>query len=341
MALELVFDEAFDNLNAWQTSDRGVAEANCQMLPAQVSVANNEVTLTATDEAYAPYDYRSGEISTEGIFHFTYGKFEATFKSYLGQGMWPGWWAINHQNLYEIDVVELLGRDPDEANLGYHWGPGTSQVYTWVAPESLGDSWHIFAAEWDAASVKWYVDGILRATHTQNIADQPMFAILSFSVGGAWGGEPDETTVFPATMKANQVRVWQEEVTKWHGYIALTDLNLSAGQWDRFTRGWALRGPPTSTQPAYLYHTRGATREARFRTDVMTIDYWKEWLSILLDVDVSTVSSSTSPASYAGGTTDETTVTHGGTDYFTVHVFGGSGSTWQQSRDECAGYLGV
>ena len=36
-----------------------------------------------------------------------------------------------------------------------------------------------------------------------------MYPILNVAVGGDWGGPPDETTVFPATMEVDYVRVWK------------------------------------------------------------------------------------------------------------------------------------
>ena len=39
--------------------------------------------------------------------------------------------------------------------------------------------------------------------------DKPQYLILNLAIGGDWGGPPDATTQFPATMLVDYVRVWQ------------------------------------------------------------------------------------------------------------------------------------
>ena len=38
---------------------------------------------------------------------------------------------------------------------------------------------------------------------------QPFYLILNLAVGGGWVGNPDATTVFPAIMEIDYVRVYQ------------------------------------------------------------------------------------------------------------------------------------
>jgi beta-glucanase (GH16 family) len=38
-----------------------------------------------------------------------------------------------------------------------------------------------------------------------------MYPILNVAVGGTWGGPPDATTVLPASMDVDYVRVWQTQ----------------------------------------------------------------------------------------------------------------------------------
>jgi beta-glucanase (GH16 family) len=40
--------------------------------------------------------------------------------------------------------------------------------------------------------------------------DQAFYAILDIAIGGSWVGNPDENTVFPATMEVEYVRVYQK-----------------------------------------------------------------------------------------------------------------------------------
>jgi beta-glucanase (GH16 family) len=61
--------------------------------------------------------------------------------------------------------------------------------------------------------VAWYVDGVERgrSTDTSLICPEAMYPILNLAIGGDWPGAPDATTVFPATMDVDYVRVWQSE----------------------------------------------------------------------------------------------------------------------------------
>ena len=36
------------------------------------------------------------------------------------------------------------------------------------------------------------------------------YLILNLAIGGSWSGPPDATTVFPATMQVDYVKVWQK-----------------------------------------------------------------------------------------------------------------------------------
>ena len=64
--------------------------------------------------------------------------------------------------------------------------------------------------------IRWYVDGALYNTVSINdvgrrewVFDHDFFLLLNVAVGGTWPGFPDETTVFPQTMRVDYVRVYQ------------------------------------------------------------------------------------------------------------------------------------
>ena len=142
--------------------------------------------------------------------------------------MWPAFWMLGNNiddvgwpTCGEIDVIENIGREPDKVHGTIH-GPGYSGANGIGAPFTLpngkrfADNFHIFAVEWEPKEIRWYVDGKLyeskRSTDipagTKWVYDHPFFIILNFAIGGAWPGNPNETTTFPQTMLVDYVRVY-------------------------------------------------------------------------------------------------------------------------------------
>jgi len=98
-----------------------------------------------------------------------YGYFEARMKygRYLNNAFWlwrpGGQFPRPH---FEIDINE--GHTPREVTMNYHQyfylegdpkGDLFSTGKAWYAPEDLDDEFHLYAVEWDAEHIIWYVDG--------------------------------------------------------------------------------------------------------------------------------------------------------------------------------------
>lgn len=174
-------------------------------------------------------DYTSARLKTEGLFAQAYGRFEARLKVPYGQGMWPAFWLLGNNIVSvgwptcgEIDVMENIGREPSTVYGSIHApsSSGTnshSAAYTLPSGQHFSDDFHVFALEWDATQVRFYVDGHLYQTvHKSDVTaggqwvfDLPFFIILNVAVGGSWPGSPDATTVFPQQMLVDYVRVYQ------------------------------------------------------------------------------------------------------------------------------------
>ena len=64
----------------------------------------------------------------------------------------------------------------------------------------------------------WQVDGVeyhrLAPANlpagTSWVFEKPFFVVLNLAVGGDWPGSPDASTVFPAQMKVDWVRIYKE-----------------------------------------------------------------------------------------------------------------------------------
>ena len=126
--------------------------------------------------------------------------------------------------------MENRGSQPNVVSSAYHWqtnpGPCCDQhqfvydeynAFEGGQPVNFHDSFHTYTAEWDETTIKYYVDGNLHFTVTEQ-PNRPIFEtakniILNLAVGGDFGGDPDGTTVFPQTMLVDYVRYWQPDGT--------------------------------------------------------------------------------------------------------------------------------
>lgn len=186
---------------------------------------DGNLVIEARKEAREGRDYTSARIKTEGKKTFTYGRFEGRMKLPAGQGMWPAFWMLGGNswpNTGEIDIMENLGREPSIVHgtihgPGYSAAAGPTAMYTLGGGAKFADDFHVFAIEWEASAIRWYVDGSLYSTKTPAdisgktwVYDHGFFFILNLAVGGEWPGNPDSTTVFPQKMVIDYVRVCQK-----------------------------------------------------------------------------------------------------------------------------------
>jgi beta-glucanase (GH16 family) len=168
--------------------------------------------------------YTSGRIETGTLFDQQYGRFEANIKLPTGQGMWPAFWLLGANETTvgwptcgEIDIMEMRGAQPSSVVGSLH-GPGGDNVTAgFTLPSgSFNDGFHLFAVEWDAGEIRWYVDDSLYETRDKDtfpnsqpwVFDHPFFVILDLAVGGQFGGDATAATVFPQTMQVDYVRVY-------------------------------------------------------------------------------------------------------------------------------------
>jgi beta-glucanase (GH16 family) len=181
------------------------------------------------------------------LFSKKYGKFEFRAKLPTGKGVWPALWMLPQDEKYggwptsgEIDVMEARGQEPTEVLGTLHFGslwPANIHVgETYVLPRkgTIAD-FHVYAIEWEPGEIRWYVDGHQYATQSfwwssgkadgakgvnpskeadlnpwPAPFDQPFYLVMNVAVGGKFLGNPDKTTVFPAEMVLDYVRVYDK-----------------------------------------------------------------------------------------------------------------------------------
>jgi beta-glucanase (GH16 family) len=175
---------------------------------------------------YGRCAFTSARCTTQNNIEFTYGRVEARIQVPYGQGIWPAFWSLgtNFPEVGwplsgELDIMEHIGREPYNIygtvhGPGYSGASGIGNAYT--STEDFANDFHVYAIDWDPNIIRWYVDGNLYGIVSLNdmgnrqwVFDHDFFLIMNIAVGGAWPGNPDESTIYPQHMLVDYVRLYQ------------------------------------------------------------------------------------------------------------------------------------
>jgi hypothetical protein len=196
--------------------------------PSQVTLTGSSVALTATNQPSGGYPYQSGYLSTQGSYSMNYGLIDFRAKMPAGQGLWSGLWLDqpDHSNPWgEIDVMEmLLGNTHTVWGSLHNWAPDPywSELQGVYMADDASQGFHDYQVVWQPGMITWAVDGVAYAQYTKAQAQAAgnywtfddgtgFYLVADLAVGGAsdWGGPPNSSTVFPASMQIQSVKVWQ------------------------------------------------------------------------------------------------------------------------------------
>lgn len=194
------------------------------------SISDGILSIEAREESYEGMDYTSAKLVTQGKADWLYGKFEIRAKVPETQGIWPALWMMPVNSEYggwprsgEIDIMELLGHQPDTVYGTAHFGNSfpdrghNTKAVTLEDGADFSDDFHTYTVEWMPDTLKWYLDG--KHYHTLSSADiepynwpfdKSFYLLMNVAVGGNWPGNPDETTELPQQMQVDYVRVYQK-----------------------------------------------------------------------------------------------------------------------------------
>lgn len=178
-------------------------------------------------------DYTSARMVTRDKQEFVFGRIDIRAVLPKGQGLWPALWMLgaNHWEVGwpecgEIDIMELLGHQPNVVHGTAHWGamsggghPNLGSLKYAEGGTDFSEEYHVFSLEWSPDTMRWLVneEPYFQLTTGQNVAssgfetpfNDPFFFIFNIAVGGNWPGYPDECTLFPQFMAVDYVRVYQ------------------------------------------------------------------------------------------------------------------------------------
>jgi beta-glucanase (GH16 family) len=240
---ELVWKDEFDakelDQSKWEVIVNGRGGGNGELQyyrKENVQVADGLLVIEARKEKFngpdGARDFTSARIRTKGKGDWKYGRIEVRAKLPKGKGIWPAIWMLPTDNRYgnwpssgEIDIMEMLGHEPQRVHGTLHWGDRVQRHMQKGEVFHLGngtfaDEFHVFGLEWEERTISWSIDGKVYQTqkdwHTRDAAfpapfDQRFHLILNLAVGGAWPGDPDAKTDFPATMLVDWVKVYQKK----------------------------------------------------------------------------------------------------------------------------------
>jgi len=183
-----------------------------------------------TREAREYAEYTSASLTTRGLHSWQYGRFEMRGRIDTRSGMWPAFWTLGTEGQWpsngEIDIMEYY-RGMLLANAA--WGTERRWVAKWddfrkPIKDFKNPGWsgkfHLWRMDWDAESIKLYVDNMLLNTvdlketinkdkEGKNPFHQPHYIILNLAIGGTNGGDPSKTK-FPARFEVDYVRIYQK-----------------------------------------------------------------------------------------------------------------------------------
>lgn len=191
-------------------------------------VEDGKLIIEARQEAYEGSNYTSARLVTKNQGDWQYGRVEVKAKLPQGRGTWPAIWMLPTKNTYggwprsgEIDIMEHVGFDPGKVHgtvhtEAYNHTKGTQKGGNRMVPDAM-DAFHVYAIEWSAEKIDFFIDDALYFTFNNEGGDyqgwpfdQPFHLILNIAVGGNWGGQQGvDETIWPQRMEVEYVRIFK------------------------------------------------------------------------------------------------------------------------------------
>jgi beta-glucanase (GH16 family) len=167
---------------------------------------------------------------TRGKHSWQYGRFEMRAKIPVGKGMWPAFWTLGLEGNWpangEIDIMEyytgkILANTAWKSKKSDTAWDSQTVMLNHFKDASWADKFHVWRMDWDAQSIKLFVDDELlnetdlkETVHAVNQKilpfQQPHYILLNLAVGGINGGDFTKAS-FPSRYIIDYVRVYQKK----------------------------------------------------------------------------------------------------------------------------------
>lgn len=239
---ELVWSDEFDGTSIsaenWVFEDRASGWVNDELQNYQpegnAEVGNGTLKIIAKRNVDNTIEGAFTSARMNSVSSFRYGRMEirAKMPDYKGNGLWPALWMLGNNietvgwpACGEIDIMEYVSFKPDKTHSSLHSTANNHTNQTEITSgaldlETIEEEFHNFGLLWSSKYIKFYIDTIdnvvfiFRRPTTYNIDSWPFqnnfYFIMNIAVGGSWGGlEGVDTSIFPAIMEVDYVRVYQ------------------------------------------------------------------------------------------------------------------------------------
>ncbi len=232
---KLVWQDEFDGLRIdttkWtqEVNDWGGGNEELQYYtarPENAFVEDGVLAIVAQKEPYQTRGFTSARLNSHYKGDWKYGRFDIRAKMPKGWGLWSAIWMLPTDNEYgawpaggEIDIAEVLGREPTELYGSVHFGSRTPEKRRSIEGKKrlllrdFSQQFHVFSIEWEPYEIRWYLDNQLY--HTAKITrplDERYHLLLNLAIGGQWPGHPKVNTEFPSYFYVDYVRVFERDV---------------------------------------------------------------------------------------------------------------------------------
>ena len=157
-----------------------------------------------------------------------YGWFEARIRVTDVPGSWPAFWMMPQNSKTwpgdgEIDIMEYAistqGKNKSSSSIhcnAFNWPAGTQKTHVQPVSNAATD-FHVYALEWTAEEMKFYVDGNVHLVFKNDGKgydhwpfDAPFYLKLNLAYGGNMGGKTDDSQL-PAIYEVDYVRVFKKK----------------------------------------------------------------------------------------------------------------------------------
>ncbi len=229
------YEEGFvrNNENQWYQKENAYCQNGFLVIEAK-----KEARLNPDFVSYNHKDWRKNRDSikvtsscliTRGKHSWQYGRFEMRAKIPVEKGMWPAFWTLGIKGNWpangEIDIMEYY-TGKILANAAWISNKGTTVWDSKTIPltdfeKKWPNEFHIWRLDWDAHSIKLYVDNqLLNETDLKETINnsnqsilpfqQPHYLLINLAVGGMNGGE-FTTASLPSKYIIDYIRVYQKK----------------------------------------------------------------------------------------------------------------------------------
>lgn len=173
-------------------------------------------------------DYTSASVNTQKKFEFQYGRVDVRAQLPEGKGVWPAIWMlgadfdeVSWPNAGEIDIMEHVGKAPDEIHSTVHFPWDNYSGYdshgAMKKIDNAAGEFHIYSMEWNEEKIDFLIDNevfhsfqVSEAGEENNPFRKPFYLILNLALGGNWAGEVDPD-IFPQHFVIDYIRVFKRK----------------------------------------------------------------------------------------------------------------------------------